>query len=134
MSGFVRATAVGVVVLAGVLVVIVEAVCWAQGSEWRRPLYSAAAMGFALNILSYPIMLKLASMPAAAVKEGGALNWWMLGMLARMSGLGILMYVARGKFPGRENATAFTTIAVYMAGMLAELVWLTKRLNAMDKK
>lgn len=134
MSGFLRATAVGVVLLAGLLVVVIEGICWWKGSEWRGPLYWGGAAGFGLNLLGYPFMLKLAALPESAVKSGSAISWWVAGVLVRLAGIAGMMVAIKGRFPSHEREAVLTAVAVYMAGMFAELAWLARRFNSMDKK
>jgi hypothetical protein len=134
VSGFLRATLIGVLVLAGLLVLTVEMVCWAKGAEWRAPLYWGGAAGFFVNLLGYPFMLKLAGLSPDAVKSGAAWNWWLPSVLVRMAGIGILMAAMRGKFLMHANGLTLAAMLVYMAGTLAELAWIGKRFNSMDKR
>ena len=134
MKRFLIASLVGAAVLAGLLALVIEWVCLTYGMEWREPLYWGGAAGFLINALGYPFMLKLATMSRDDVKAGKSWNWWLPGVLARMVGIGLTASAMRGRFSGHENGVTLTMVAVYMAGMFAELAWIGKRFNAMDDK
>jgi len=129
---FLFATLVGGLILAGLLVLVIEWVCWTKGEDWRAPLYWGGTAGFLINLLGYPFILKLAVLSAEDVKAGKSWNWWLPGVLTRMLAVGIMAKVMRGRFPGHDNGVTLTAVSVYMAGMFAELTWIAKRFNAMD--
>ena len=134
MSAFLRATAIGALILAALVALVTEGVSWLKGSEWRLPLYWGGAAGFGLNLIGYPFALKMAVLPAEKVKAGASINWWVGGVLARLVGLAIFIKLLKGRFGDYERFVVMMTIGVYMAGMLAELAWLGRRFNAMDTK
>jgi hypothetical protein len=134
VSAFIKASALGFFVLAALIVLAVEAICRTKGLEWRTPLYTGAAAGLLINLFGFPFLLKLAALPASGVREGECFTWWVGGMLARMTVIGVLMHFITGKFPGHEQGLTLALMAVYMSGMLAEVIWISKRFNAMDKR
>ena len=135
-----RTSLLGAVVLAVLVVLAIEGLCWAQGwtatenGELRRGLYWGGAAGFLINLLSYPFMLILAALPPEKVRAGAQWNWWLYGVLARLAGVVGLMLALRGKFPGHERTVTLMAMAVYLVGMFAELAWIARRFNAMDTK
>lgn len=134
MSGFLRATALGSVILACLAVATIEAICWGKGAELRAPLYWGVAAGFLINLLSYPFVLKMAVLSPEDVKSGVCWNWWLGGALVRSAAIGLMVAAIRGRFSGHESDVRLAAIAMYMAGMFAELAWLSRRINAMDKR
>jgi hypothetical protein len=91
VSAFLRATAIGALVLGALVALVTEGVSWFKGSEWRLPLYWGGAAGFGLNLIGYPFMLKMATLSPEKVKAGGSINWWVGSVLARLVGLALFM-------------------------------------------
>ncbi|MEI6235559.1 MAG: hypothetical protein WCT04_21095 [Planctomycetota bacterium] len=134
MTRFLLATLAGTIVLAGLMVLVIEWVCWTKGEGWRYPLYWGGAAGFLVNVLAYPFILKMAVLKPEDVKAGQSWTWWMLSVLTRMTGLGIMASQMSGRFNDYRSGVTLIAVLIYMAGMLAELAWIGRRFNAMDDK
>jgi hypothetical protein len=134
MKAFLRASALGLVALCVLIVLGVEGVCRTNGLDWRAPLYMGGVAGLAINLMGFPFMLMMAAMPADGVREGSYWSWWVGGMLARMFAVGVLMHFMGGMYSGYEQGLTLALVAVYMVGMMAEVIWISKRFNAMDKR
>lgn len=137
MSGvgsFLRASAIGGLALALLTVLAIEGVCWWKDATLRGPLYLGAAAGFGINVLGFPFILKMAALTPAQVREGAQWNWWLYSALARTAGIGLFAAVMSRWPSGHEAPTVLAGMAVYMAGLCAELAWLARRYNAVDKR